>query len=49
MTIPTASEKIIVNFGWLGPSTWNGGWSNGGLDVDIAYLVTHIQRVALRA
>ena len=34
MAAPGIGEKIILNFGWEGPSRWRGGWSHGGLDVD---------------
>lgn len=25
--------KVTMHFGWIGPTTWRGGWKNGGLDV----------------
>lgn len=34
----SATNKIILNFGWIGPNTWKGGWSKGGLDVRVVDL-----------
>ena len=47
MAMPATAEKIILNFGWEGPSSWHGGWSHGGLDVGVVDLIfknakTHI-------
>jgi hypothetical protein len=39
MATPATGEKIILNFGWEGPSSWHGGWSHGGLDVGVVDLV----------
>jgi hypothetical protein len=39
MSISATSEKIILNFGWKGPSSWQGGWTHKGLDVGIVDLV----------
>ena len=39
MATPAVGEKIILNFGWEGPSSWHGGWSHGGLDVGVVDLV----------
>lgn len=39
MVTPTNDNKIILNFGWTGPSTCNGGWQNDGLDVRVVDLI----------
>lgn len=39
MGISAAGEKVILNFGWQGPSSWHGGSSHGGLDVGVIDLV----------
>lgn len=39
MAAAATSEKIVLNFGWIGPSTWQGGWSQGGLTVGVVDLV----------
>src|SRR5262245_43023827 len=39
MTIPGTSERVILNFGWKGPSSWRGGCSQGGQDIDVVNLV----------
>jgi hypothetical protein len=39
MAAPVTSEKIILSFGWKGPSSWHGGRSHGGLDVGVVDLV----------
>jgi hypothetical protein len=33
-----ANDKIIVNFGWKGPSSWHGGALQGGLDIGVVQL-----------
>ncbi len=39
METSSTSGKVILNFGWKGPSTWRGGWAKGGLDVGVVDLV----------
>lgn len=39
MTTSATGEKIGLNFGWEGPSSWHGGRSHGGLDVTVVDLV----------
>ncbi len=39
MNIPVVNEKIILNFGWEGPTSKNGGSSEGGLEVGVVELL----------
>lgn len=36
---PAIEGKIILNFGWEGPSSWHGGWSQGGLNAGVVDLI----------
>lgn len=38
MTVPTCG-KIILDFAWKGPSSWNGGCFNGGGNISIVNLI----------
>lgn len=39
MVTPATGENIILNFGWIGSSSWHGGRSHGGLDIGVVDLV----------
>lgn len=39
MAAPTTNDKIILNFGWIGSSSWQGGCFRGGLDVGVVDLL----------
>lgn len=50
MAAASAAGKVVVYFGWKGPTTWHGGWQNGGIDVGSIDLVFKdaITRVSVR-
>lgn len=35
----STNDKIIINFGWLGPNIWNGGSTKNGLDINVVDLI----------
>ena len=39
MAAGVSNEKIIINFGWIGPSSCFGGLSKGGSDVRVVNLI----------
>jgi hypothetical protein len=39
MAASITGEKIVLNFGWKGPSSWHGGSSHGGLDIKVVDLL----------